>query len=447
MDTLTIVQRGIDYIEDRLCERIELQQVAAAAAMSVPNLYRLFYALTGHPIKEYIRKRRISEAALLLRYSPRAVVDIGFDCGFDSYQAFAKSFKKLTGLTPGEYRKSDFFYSFERIALPEQVDYQEDRQLSALFPEVRVLRLHPAEALAYDYYAEHSHQLEENAFRCFIRALADSGINAEKTRIFGFNLEDDERREAVYGYRMMALTGELDNARRDSELSRVSFPEGLYAVHRIAYGPPEQIVAAWNRLLAEWLPRSTFTLGKQPFLEEYQLIGGSITRMKLCLPVEKKQEPDTIEIVDLPDRPVIRFRADGPDDLTSADDRLIAWLRHHGLQGDGDLQLSMSYSYGASSSENSWHELGVLFPADRTLPARLHGMLQTRPGGRYACMRTGAFGVITGVLDQIYRWLSLSATYDPDETRQWFAVYEPGDANHLERSTSMICYVPVACRE
>ena len=67
MQSGEIVQRAIDYIEDHLTESLTLEEIAGVAAMSLPNLYRLFHSLTGHPIKEYIRKRRINEAANFLR--------------------------------------------------------------------------------------------------------------------------------------------------------------------------------------------------------------------------------------------------------------------------------------------------------------------------------------------------------------------------------------------
>lgn len=111
METADIVQRSIDWIEEHLYEPLDLEQIAGAASMSVPNLYRMFHAMTGHPIKEYIRKRRISEAACLLRQSDFPAIEIGFRCGFDTYQTFIKSFKRYIGLTPGLYRKAELIFS------------------------------------------------------------------------------------------------------------------------------------------------------------------------------------------------------------------------------------------------------------------------------------------------------------------------------------------------
>ena len=47
------------------------------------------------------------------------------------------------------------------------------------------------------------------------------------------------------------------------------------------------IIASWNRLLAEWLPKSTFTLGEHSFIEEWMHYKGRVTRLKLFLPVER----------------------------------------------------------------------------------------------------------------------------------------------------------------
>jgi AraC-like DNA-binding protein len=52
METSEIVQRAIDYKEASLYEPLSLDNIAEAAVMSIPNLYRLFNAMTEHPLKE-----------------------------------------------------------------------------------------------------------------------------------------------------------------------------------------------------------------------------------------------------------------------------------------------------------------------------------------------------------------------------------------------------------
>ncbi|HFW6977527.1 helix-turn-helix domain-containing protein [Escherichia coli] len=62
---------------------------------------------TGIPLGEYIRYRRLSRVALLLRLSQRSLQDIALSTGFDSQQSMNRDFKKNTGLTPGQYRYSN----------------------------------------------------------------------------------------------------------------------------------------------------------------------------------------------------------------------------------------------------------------------------------------------------------------------------------------------------
>jgi len=143
------VQRAIDYIEDHLEEELDLCSIADEAYISVAQLYRVFYALTGHPVKYYIRKKRISVAANHLCNSRRSMEELACDSGFESYHSFAKVFKRIAGMTPAVYRKTDIFFSFEPIRLYEQVAYREDKEQAEIFPDVKVIRFMPEKMYSY----------------------------------------------------------------------------------------------------------------------------------------------------------------------------------------------------------------------------------------------------------------------------------------------------------
>jgi AraC family transcriptional regulator len=438
--TMDTVHRAIAYIEDHLFESLESERIAEAAAMSLPNLYRLFYAGTGHAIKDYIRKRRASEAARRLRLSNLPVLDIALDCGFESYQTFTKAFKKLTGLTPGLYRRSELIYSFERIEVAERVSYLEDRELSDRFPDVRVYRIGPLIMNAYDYRSDCSNP-EEQAFRLLHDRLLSLRIDPDRVRVFGSNMMPSVD-NGVNIYRIMALDEDGTLPTMDGWFE-VRMDETLYAVSRIPYGDPTHIVGCWNQVLAEWLPRSAFLLGQQPYLEEYVHENGSIVRMKLYLPVQRKMIQESIDIVQMPSASTIGFRAEGSDCAREADDRLIQWLKEHSPIAELPLQLYMTCSYGVPRGSDSWFELGIVWPDRMQLPLIPVDGHRDSQGGLYARMRTGAYGEMTGVLDRLYRWLEMSERYRPDETRGWFARYLPGVDTDLERTTRVECYIPI----
>ncbi len=113
MDYYKHIQDAINYIEEHLNDEILLERVAQEACMSLKQLYRMFYSIVGHTIKDYIRKRQISCAANEIKHTDRKITDIAFDYGFATHQSFCKIFKKYTGMSPTEYRATNYYYSFE----------------------------------------------------------------------------------------------------------------------------------------------------------------------------------------------------------------------------------------------------------------------------------------------------------------------------------------------
>lgn len=99
------IQAVLDFIEGHLDERLDVYRVAKTAGFSRYHFQRIFKGETGMGLYEYIQKRRLANAALLLRSSSLPVIYIALQYGFDSQEAFTRAFKKVYGLPPGQYRK------------------------------------------------------------------------------------------------------------------------------------------------------------------------------------------------------------------------------------------------------------------------------------------------------------------------------------------------------
>ncbi|WP_274365735.1 AraC family transcriptional regulator [Paenibacillus thermotolerans] len=447
MSSIRSVQKIIDHIEERLCEPFDLKDLAAAAFMSVPSLYRVFYALTGHPIMEYIRKRRINVSAWHLRYSEKSVIDVAIECGFDSYRAYAKAFKKLVGMTPGAYRRAVVHYSFEAIDLLQHVAYLEEKELSERHPDVKVIRLWPARVFVYRHRSSNQRGIEDEALKVVFNGLQFAGHGFDRIRFFGYNV-DLPSTETPYGYDIMIpYDGNSSGLLNEKLFHLETFPGGLYAVGKCAETNGPQIVAAWNRLLSEWLPRSTFELGEHRYIEEFLTYQGHVVRMKLYLPVTRKLEPDTQHIVTVEPIVALAFRAYGPDGAKDADDRLSSWLAERIDECNPMARrLFMSYSFGIEPSEEYWYELSVTVSEQEQERESVAGLSTRRNaigGGLYACLVSGAYGLMGGVLERMHRWLHMNEAYEADESRQWFAEYAWDEGSDIERSASTRCYIPI----
>lgn len=100
------IDRIIEYIELHLesGKRMSIHSLSAYSGYCRRHLQRIFLLETGMRLGEYIRRRRLSRAALLCRLSLRGFQDIACSLGFDSQQTFNREFRKTAGVTPGQYR-------------------------------------------------------------------------------------------------------------------------------------------------------------------------------------------------------------------------------------------------------------------------------------------------------------------------------------------------------
>jgi AraC family transcriptional regulator len=98
------------FIESRLMEPLSLADIAEAAGMSNFHFSRLFTAACGESVMAYVRRQRLARAARRLAEEPRiALVDLAFDCGFESQQAFTRAFTRQFGVSPGRFRRPWLF--------------------------------------------------------------------------------------------------------------------------------------------------------------------------------------------------------------------------------------------------------------------------------------------------------------------------------------------------
>lgn len=448
MSYMESVQRAIDYIEEHLDEELDLSSIAEEAYISVAQLYRVFYALTGHPVKDYIRKRRMSVAANHLRNSKRTVEELAWDSGFESYHSFAKVFKKIVGLTPAAYRNADIFFSFESIRLFEQVAYKEDKEQTELFPGVKVIRFMPDKMYAYQHISKHEAGMENEAFRIiFEKLVAKKAANYSKVRIFGYNVDlPVENGKTRYGYRILIANEEEWSV--DCGLTEEPFVGGLYAVRKVTALSPKTVQDGWDRLLSEWLPKSTFEIGTHQYIEEFIAYNGKVTRMNLYLPVKRKIHNESIEVVELSEAKAFFCRGYGAEAQMVAEQRLIDWYER-GSDGNwraGEEKYYMSFHYGNNDSEEYWWENGIL-KAELEASA-LVGLEEKRIGaGSYACCVSKTYGLLTGVLDNIHRFISSNGNYQLDEERQWFAEYHTFEGMNVERDSIVKVYIPILTGE
>lgn len=98
------VRRTVDYIYENLNIPMTLKMAAEHEHIDPDYLSKLFSKEMGMPIKAYILRAKITTAYNILIFSDLPMAEIADSLGFSSQSAFAAAFKKITGMTPREYR-------------------------------------------------------------------------------------------------------------------------------------------------------------------------------------------------------------------------------------------------------------------------------------------------------------------------------------------------------
>jgi len=272
------IQALVRHIEDNLANDLDTGQLSAAGFVSRAQLYRDFYSATGHSVKEYIRKRRLSNALALIKMSGVPLADIAYRCGYSSQQALCRAVRDRLGLTPTAYQHGDTHYFF-----PPYDGY-------AAWPVTVAAEQFPA-TVCVRYTSSSSRQIESRAVGALLSCLPGYG-----GKLYGKN---GDRRDC---YDLYVETPDTDTLRAGGFAvlpgPSASGPRSrLYAASTVP-NQEEKITAAWDNLCNCWLPASMFTHSAEPFFEEYLLRNGKAAKLKLYLPIAKRREEVKITLTE-----------------------------------------------------------------------------------------------------------------------------------------------------
>ena len=103
----------INYIENNIAKKMSLSTIAKAVGYSKYHLHRIFVETVGLSIHDYVQRRQLTEAAKLLVFSKKSILEISLIAGYESQQAFTNIFKQMYKKTPNEYRMNEEFYPLQ----------------------------------------------------------------------------------------------------------------------------------------------------------------------------------------------------------------------------------------------------------------------------------------------------------------------------------------------
>jgi len=382
----------LDEMEQNLGGELYVEGLAEAGFLSRTQLYRAFYNATGHSVKEYIRKRRLSRALALIKHTDMPLLEIAQDCGFGSQQALCKAVKAAIGLTPLQYKAGGDEYYFPVSA------GQQARTVAVSAETIPpTLRLR--------YYDSRLQGLENRAL-----AWLFAERPGYKGRIFGRN---GEQKGSRFCYEIFIESDQPDQQPIAGTFAKTTCPND-----------ESEINAAWDYLYDSWLKTSMFAHTGQPWFEEYIYTGGHVKRLALYLPVEKRPGFHKIRLRQCGDMHFLTARRAGANAEEAASKAVMAFLAAHHpslARTARQFYVSTAAPAGLHILREKEYTCGIALQSPLRLPPGCGVEMLARPAGEYAVLEgdcCGDSGVYQSVLSAWMESMGLQAAANP------FALYE-----------------------
>ena len=297
MDILTQLNMAMEYIEEHITDEMTAEDIARVTSYSSYHFGRLFCYIADMPLSEYIRKRRLSLAAMALQTGNAKVIDLAVMYGYDSADSFSRAFAKQHGVLPSAARQScvqlkifpplTFQIKIEGVnAMNWRI---EEREAFEVFGIERVFK-NGENGKVPEFWGEcHANGEYERLF--------DAAGGKRRPNGSGYPREDGscvinaacgycEEGEDTFPYMLFAPLTKESNP---DGFTRATFPKATWAVFRsdVTENIGAEIPKLFSRAYSEWLPSSCYEKAKGPDIEMYYSTPDGKYFEEVWLPVSK----------------------------------------------------------------------------------------------------------------------------------------------------------------
>ena len=306
------INRVIDYIEENIDEDLSLESLAKVAIFSPFHFHRIFRAMAGETLNQFIQRIRVEKAAAQLILNPKkSITEIAFDCGFSGSASFARAFKQTFHMSASQWRAEGYLQdrkirktnSKESQTLGKirqdthvtsyyidgeiqnQIGRVKMKDKNQIKVEVKEMpKLHVAYVRHIGPYKGDSELFD----RLFSKLMKWAGprdlLHFPETKVLAV-YHDDPKITDEDKLRMSACITIPEDTPVEGEVGKMAIPGGKFAVARFELTGSEEYEEAWNMVFGGWLPESGYQPDDRLCYEFYQN--------------DPKEHPEGIHIVDI----------------------------------------------------------------------------------------------------------------------------------------------------
>ncbi|HCF38378.1 MAG TPA: AraC family transcriptional regulator [Thermosipho africanus] len=282
MEWIDRLNKAVNYIEDNISDEISYEQAAKIACCSTYHFQRMFSYMAGVPLSEYIRRRRMSLAAVDLRGKDEKIIDVALKYGYSSPTAFNRAFKAIHGIAPSSLKKDGVtMKSYPPISFKitvkgvEELNYRIEEKESFRIVGVS----HPLDKEIEKNFAIVPNMWHTAAMDGTISKLA-AMMNNQPRGLLGVSSCNDCE-EWKY-FIAVSSTSEIDET-----LEEYIVPASTWAIFA-GSGTNISIQELEQRIITEWLPTSGYEYANAPDIEVYLNPDPNNAQYEVWIPVTKK---------------------------------------------------------------------------------------------------------------------------------------------------------------
>lgn len=263
MEWIERLNSVINYIEENLTDKIDTDEISKIALCSSYHFQRIFAYMADISLSEYIRRRKMSRAAVDLQGESSKVIDISLKYGYDSPTAFNRAFQRIHGIAPSEVRRCGHsLKAYPPISF--KISIKGDSAMDYRIEKKEAFRIVGVTALLEKEIEKNFKVVPDMWGRAAqngtIEKLA-SMMDGDLKGLLGVSSCNEESDWKYY----IAVAS---NQAADIELEEFVIPEATWAIFT-GKGKNLSIQELERRIVTEWLPTSGYEYGNAPDIEVY----------------------------------------------------------------------------------------------------------------------------------------------------------------------------------
>lgn len=281
MEWIERLNDAIGYIEEHLTEEIDYEQLGRIACCSSYHFQRMFAYMAGIPLSEYIRRRKMSLAAVDLQSNKMKIIDAAEKYGYQSPTAFNRAFQSVHGIAPSAVKSGGVTVkSFPPVSFKIIVKGVEEMNY----------RIETKDAFRIVGVSVPLHKDIEQNFAVIPSKWQEISVNGTLQRLVGMM---DTPPMGVLGISTCNDTEPwryyiaVSTSQEKNDLEEYTVPAATWAVFP-GEGTNQSIQELERRIVTEWLPTSGYEYGNAPDVEVYLNPDPQNAQYEVWIPVVKK---------------------------------------------------------------------------------------------------------------------------------------------------------------